>query len=300
MARFRLRLLLQEFDLPPGETVLGRSPECHVTIDDPLVSREHAKILVSGERAVLRDLGSRNGSKLNGRPVSGEIELHDGDRLRIGNQELVFSRVIAPRRPGRPTGSLRHCRNCQSPYAAESPSCPVCGYMPGAEDTLNAAAAVIPGAAFDRQTWSLQMHVELVEKAMSLMRLSDAERAIQRIALAVDERLSLHGTIEAAQIDPAFIAALRFASIKAEGDWVRWTLSTMKRLDRTPTSAVVEQVTQLPPIVLGGALRHLDELIVWLSGRREPEAPLVQEALVSLRDGGSGRPPSRDDEERGP
>jgi predicted component of type VI protein secretion system len=298
VARYRLRLLLQEFDLPPGETVLGRSPECHVTIDDPLVSREHAKILVTNERVVLRDLGSRNGSKLNGRPVAGEIELHDGDRVRIGNQELVFSRVVAPRRPGRPTGSLRHCRNCQAPYAAEAPSCPVCGYSPGAEDTLNAASAIAPGAGFDRQTWSLQMHVELVEKAISLMRLADAERAIQRIALAVEERLSTNGTIESAQIDPAFTAALRFAAIKAEGEWVRWVLATMRRLDRSPSPAVVEQLTQLPRIVLSSAERHLGELVEWVAARRDPEAPLVHDALANLREG-SGRPPPRDDERSG-
>lgn len=298
MARFRLRLLLQEFDLLPGETVLGRSPECHVTIDDPLVSREHAKILVADDKVVLHDLGSRNGSKLNGRPVSGDVELHDGDRVRIGNQELVFSRVVAPRKPGRPTGSLRHCRNCQSPYAAEAPSCPVCGYTPGVEDTLNAAAAIVPGGAFDRQSWSLQMHVELVEKAISLMRIADAERAIQRIALAVDERLGAHASIEAAQIDPAFIAALRLAAIKAEGDWVRWALLTMKRLDRTPSPVVIEHVTQLPPIVLAAAERHLDELIAWVAGRREPEATAVHEALKNLRDGGS-RPPPGDEERSG-
>ena len=115
----------------------------------------------------------------------------------------------------------------------------------------------------------------------------------------MDERLAANATIDAAQIDPAFVAALRFAAIKAEGDWVRWTLLTMKRLDRTPSPAVVEQVTQLPPIVLAAARHHLDDLIDWVAGRREPEAPMVHEALTNLRDGGSGRPPSGDAERGG-
>ena len=51
MARFRLKFLLQEFDLVGPEVLLGRSPECHVTLEDPLVSRQHARILIGGETA---------------------------------------------------------------------------------------------------------------------------------------------------------------------------------------------------------------------------------------------------------
>ena len=66
MARYRLRFLLQEFDLPRGATILGRSSDCHVTIEDPLVSRHHARIVLEGDRAVVYDLNSRNGVKVNG------------------------------------------------------------------------------------------------------------------------------------------------------------------------------------------------------------------------------------------
>src|SRR5687767_6926407 len=49
VARYRLRFLLQEFDLPRGATILGRSSDCHVTIEDPLVSRHHARIVLEGD-----------------------------------------------------------------------------------------------------------------------------------------------------------------------------------------------------------------------------------------------------------
>lgn len=90
VSRFRLRFLLQEFDLPVGEVVLGRSPECHVTIEDPLISRQHAKILVTQNSCTFVDLGSRNGSRINGRYVTAPTALQDSDRLRLGAQELVF------------------------------------------------------------------------------------------------------------------------------------------------------------------------------------------------------------------
>lgn len=258
MARYRLRLLLQEFDLPPGETILGRSPECHVTIDDPLVSREHAKIIVEGDRVICRDLGSRNGSKVNGQLVRGDIALNDGDRVRIGNQEIVFSRVVAPRRPGRPTGSLRHCRKCQTPYMAEAPNCPNCGYGPGSEETLSGVA---PVGNLDRETWSLQLQVELLDKALSLSRLADGDRVLGRIAVAVDERMSAGMPVDEGQLDGAFRGALKLASAQGEAQWIRWVLSTLQRLGLVPSRDLGAAFAQVPTIVLDGALDQLDDAV---------------------------------------
>lgn len=285
MARYRLRLLLQEFDLPPGETILGRSPECHVTIDDPLVSREHAKILVDGERVILRDLGSRNGSKVNGQQVRGEIPLEDGDRVRIGNQEVVFSRVLAARRPGRPTGSLRHCRKCQTPYVAEAPQCPNCGYSPGADETLSGVA---PTNNLDRERWSLQLQVELLEKALSIGRLPDADRVLGRIAVSVDERMAAALPVERSQMDGAFGGAIRLASQQGEIQWVRWALSTSQRIGYPPSRAVVEAIAALPLVLMEAATRHLDEAIASFEQNRaqlddEANASVAELSVVSAR-----------------
>ncbi|HSD27889.1 MAG TPA: FHA domain-containing protein, partial [Vicinamibacteria bacterium] len=73
-----------------GENVVGRDPEAALTIPSSLVSRRHACIVVAGERATLRDLGSKNGTLLRGRRVEGEVKLDDGDEVRIGPALLVF------------------------------------------------------------------------------------------------------------------------------------------------------------------------------------------------------------------
>lgn len=282
MARYRLRLLLQEFDLPPGETILGRSPECHVTIDDPLVSREHAKILVSSDRVVLHDLGSRNGSKVNGAPVRGDVVLADGDRIRIGNQEIVFSRVVAPRRPGRPTGSLRNCGRCGTPYMAEAPACPNCGYVPGSEDTLNGSA---PIGNLDRETWSLQLQVELLDKALSLQRLSDGERVLSRIMVSVEERLVAGLAVEPQQLDAAFRAAIRLASAQGEHKWIKWVVATSSRLSRAPSGDFVTTLGQVPPILLDAVLPQLDDLVETFRGAEtDDDGRSALSALASLRD----------------
>jgi DNA-binding winged helix-turn-helix (wHTH) protein len=76
--------------LAAGENVVGRDPEAVLTIPSGLVSRRHASIVLAGERATLRDLGSRNGTSCGGRRVTGEVELTDGDEIRIGPARLVF------------------------------------------------------------------------------------------------------------------------------------------------------------------------------------------------------------------
>src|SRR5580658_7915544 len=93
VARYRLRFVLQEFDLPRGATIVGRSLECHLTIDDPLVSRIHARITVGDDGACIEDMGSRNGVRVNGSPIRGLTALRSGDRARIGTQELIFTCV---------------------------------------------------------------------------------------------------------------------------------------------------------------------------------------------------------------
>lgn len=80
--------------LAAGENLIGRGPDCLLTIPSGLVSRHHARIRVSGEQATLEDLDSKNGTLLRGRPVSGEATLADGDELRVGPALLVF---CAPR-----------------------------------------------------------------------------------------------------------------------------------------------------------------------------------------------------------
>ena len=66
VARFRLRFLLQELDLVGPEIILGRSPDCQITIEDPLVSRQHARITIANGVARVMDMGSRNGVRVNG------------------------------------------------------------------------------------------------------------------------------------------------------------------------------------------------------------------------------------------
>jgi DNA-binding winged helix-turn-helix (wHTH) protein len=76
--------------LSEGAKVVGRDPDCALTIPSGLVSRRHARIVVTGKRATLWDLGSKNGTLIGGQRVKGERQLAEGDEIRIGPALLVF------------------------------------------------------------------------------------------------------------------------------------------------------------------------------------------------------------------
>jgi DNA-binding winged helix-turn-helix (wHTH) protein len=82
--QFRLTWAGGDVPLAEGENVLGRVKEAAAWIESASVSRKHARILVSEGKARLEDLGSKNGTFLNGRRIASPVALADGDEMRLG------------------------------------------------------------------------------------------------------------------------------------------------------------------------------------------------------------------------
>jgi pSer/pThr/pTyr-binding forkhead associated (FHA) protein len=79
-----------EFPLDGEEHELGRDEDVAIRVDEPLVSRRHARILRRGEGWVVVDLGSTNFTRVNGQRVRREHELEHGDEIRLGRTKLTF------------------------------------------------------------------------------------------------------------------------------------------------------------------------------------------------------------------
>jgi hypothetical protein len=79
------------YELSAPLTILGRGTDCDLRLVDPGVSRHHAELRVEDGEVVLVDLGSTNGTFVNGQPVR-RISLTDGTRVTLGRTTLVFRR----------------------------------------------------------------------------------------------------------------------------------------------------------------------------------------------------------------
>ncbi|MEI6256808.1 MAG: SpoIIE family protein phosphatase [Planctomycetota bacterium] len=81
----------ERIPLRAGRLVIGRHPACDLVIDTSSVSREHAAVTLQHGHATIEDLRSRNGTTLNGRPLTAPHRLTDGDQVQICEQLLIFA-----------------------------------------------------------------------------------------------------------------------------------------------------------------------------------------------------------------
>ncbi len=288
MVRFRLRFLLQEHDLPPGETVLGRSPDCHITIEDPLISRQHARIVVEQGVVTFHDLGSRNGSRINGRPMTGSQVLVDQDRLRLGAQELVFFRMETSQFAPRSTGAMRLCARCKTPFPEGPLVCPHCGHAV----TAVREEETVPGISMPvRRAWIAQMFGDFMDRALPQGKYAEADRILRRAAEEAEERIA------AGEIDPAYLAriteyALKLALLKRDPQWVSWVLDAYRRAKKIPSAATVTALEGVSD--LAGFVEALNRLLAVWSGDSAPvsedDAPQLA-ALEMLAESAASRSP---------
>lgn len=78
-----------------GDCILGRAPHCFVVLSAEQVSREHAVVRAVGDDLEVEDLGSRNGTRVNGRAVEGRRRLDPGDVVEIGGERLEVIRRVS-------------------------------------------------------------------------------------------------------------------------------------------------------------------------------------------------------------
>jgi DNA-binding winged helix-turn-helix (wHTH) protein len=90
VGRHAIRWGSQMVPLADGENLVGRGVDGVIAVPSSKASRRHARIVVSPEGAVVEDLGSRNGTRVNDALIDGPVRLANGDRIGIGPAVLVF------------------------------------------------------------------------------------------------------------------------------------------------------------------------------------------------------------------
>ncbi len=122
---------LHEFALDGRNVAIGRSPSCDIVLDgDQLVSRRHALLRYDGQHFTIVDLGSSNGTYVNGTEIRETTPLAEGDRILLGEHELQFSTE-----PASPSASFAGAR--PGPVGSPSPATAASASIPRASRDLN-------------------------------------------------------------------------------------------------------------------------------------------------------------------
>lgn len=80
-----------EFTIKKKETSLGRGNDCDIILNDKKCSRKNTIIIKEGLDVRIKDLGSVNGTYVNGQKINGEVELSAGDKIRVGDVDFVYN-----------------------------------------------------------------------------------------------------------------------------------------------------------------------------------------------------------------
>jgi hypothetical protein len=106
----------QRFPLGERESIIGRGPGVGIYLESPFVSRQHARIVPGGGVYHVEDLGSTNGTFVNGKRIAGRVLLGERDTLGIGPYEMTLRVDPAPNptEPA-PMNVPRHIKDVQNP-----------------------------------------------------------------------------------------------------------------------------------------------------------------------------------------
>lgn len=132
-----LSLGTRRLDLPVGDHVIGRSRDCDIVVRDPTVSRAHALVAVERGRVTVQDLGSSNGVAVNGQRIGGEVELADGDQVRLGRVRMTLAHGARAAADG-----AVDCASCGARVEGGAPACPGCGEPVAVDRPLSRSEAV--------------------------------------------------------------------------------------------------------------------------------------------------------------
>ena len=300
---FRLRYLAHDLELALGEFVIGRSTECQLSLDDPLVSRRHAVIRISRDAVTVQDLGSRNGVLVNAVKIDGERAVVAGDKISIGSQEMLL--LSAEEHPHLPRVIddvyRRATQTLGAAYVVDLRNAmDVGGGALVGSGLVNSALAAPPverisdppTADATRSRQSFQLLGGVADKALAMGRAEDAERILQALLLDVITRARDGQPIESAVAESAAKYAARLGGATTRGSWVDYVFELYKRQKKPIPAAVVDElytvVRKAKNIDLSSVRGYLAELRAAAPTHGPAEQFLVKrieglERLVSLK-----------------
>jgi FHA domain-containing protein len=265
---FRLRHQGRELRLLPGDVLLGRGPHCSYSLEDPLISRRHARLVIGVNEVELHDLDSANGVFVNGERVRGSRRLISGDRIQLGKQELVITAVNADSpevtlfdRATRDT--LRNVTGDVRPVIQKS-------------DPIASSEAT-------NRLDSFALLCGIVDKMLALGSGLEAERTLHGHLLVLQSGLEHGQPPDDATAERAATYALKLAAATGKGEWFNYAVRLYHLLSRPLPAPLVDELYRLSRSVGPIDLELLRGYVEGLSASAERFGPAERFVLQRLQ-----------------
>jgi hypothetical protein len=221
---FRLRYMQHDMRLSEGEFAVGRSANCQLSLDDPLVSRKHAVLTVSEDGVTIEDLKSRNGVLVNGVRIDTAVELRPGDRILIGSQEMM----LVETRVGVAAGLA-----------------PASGVPKMTLSRLEAVGTVpehVDESSMMRRADGFRVLGGVAEKALALGRADEAERLLAAALNDVIEACRAGRRIPMSLAEEAGRFSARLATATSKGAWADYVIELYSSQGRPAPASVIDEL----------------------------------------------------------
>jgi len=236
--RYRLRYLHHDLELTEGQFVVGRSAGCQLSLDDPLVSRRHALLVVAREGVTVEDLGSRNGVVVNGDRIAGVRLVTPGDRILIGSQELTL--LEGRDSAGRETASVQMGKRTLPKFPA-APELLASGEHassapPEPSGEMDAEPSMV------RRADAFNLLGSVAEKALAMGRADEAERLLASPLADVVEASRAGKRLSPWLVDMAARFAAKLATSTAKGAWADYVVELYDAQTRPCPGPVIDEL----------------------------------------------------------
>jgi len=229
--RFRLRYLQHDLELGEGQFAVGRNASCQLSLDDPLVSRRHALLIVSRDGVTIEDLQSRNGVLVNGKRIEGLVAVVGGDKILIGGQEMILLETR-----GIPAGNITSVGGAKmtlSKFEAVQPPVNDEGSVaPAQPSDFGAEASMV------RRLDGFRVLGGVAEKALAMGRAEEAERLLASALAEVLEAGRGGRSIPASLAEQAARLSAKLATATGKGAWADFVIE-LYSVQKCPAPAQV-------------------------------------------------------------
>ena len=222
--------------LSVGALTVGRAETCDIVLDDPLVSRQHARIYVHASDVYVEDLGSANGVYVNGLRSCGPHRLCDGDRVLFATREISVFAL---------SGNEERTTPAPEPARIDS----------------RVATDVRPDAASTDRADPLAIAVTVTDQLLARDNVAEAENELEQQVLKALERGRSGRIVQGSVCDSAGVSVLTLAEVTGKSKWVDYAIDLHSFGRRVMSDPLIDQLERALLVVSGFELRGLSSYV---------------------------------------